>query len=247
MNLPVIVLAGGLGTRLLAVTGDLCPKPMVRIPFAESDYPFLEFVLGHLRTMGLTRIIVCIGHLGEQIRDHFGDGHRFGLNIGYDDAGSALTATRAMRASQLLQAQEMFVVCGDVYHRLDMQRFMLHFRQHPKWLIQLAVRPSVDSMKANVSLADDGRVLDYARADIEGSRLGLETGVLAVRRRTFEGMSASSDLSFTDDVYPQLIRSRTLGAFESDAPYFDIGSPEAYQEFCAFAHAGGAVPISRMP
>jgi NDP-sugar pyrophosphorylase family protein len=244
LNLPVLVLAGGRGTRLRAITDDRCPKPMVPVHQGDSSCPFLEFVFGHLRAQGCCDIVVCIGHLGETIRHHFGDGRRFGLHLTYDDAGSASTGSRVASAAALAQASEFLVVCGDTYHPLDLSAFVEHFRQHPHRLVQLALVEGSDDAIANVVVTPDGEVVAYDPAGVSGPRVGLETGTLAMRVGALAGFETSPDLSLTADLYPALIRRRAVIATYSRAPFFDIGTPEGYHRFSAFVAGGGATPVS---
>ena len=73
-----VILAGGRGTRLGSLT-DRLPKGLVRI----AGRPFLEHLLLYLRGQGLVEILFCAGYLGDMIEEYFGDGSRFGLEIGY--------------------------------------------------------------------------------------------------------------------------------------------------------------------
>jgi mannose-1-phosphate guanylyltransferase len=247
VSVPAIVLAGGLGTRLREITGDRYPKPMVPVPLAGASHPFLEFVLAQLRAQGIVDIIICIGHLGESIQRYFGDGSRFGLQIDYDDAGLALTATRVMRAADRLSANEYLVVCGDTYHPFDLPAFMENFQRRPRWLVQLAVLEQGPGGPANVALDADGTVTVYDANGAEGLRVGLETGTLTMRKEALAGFDAALDLSLTDDVYPELIRRQAVGAWASRAPFFDIGTPRGYRDFCRFAAQDGATPLQAMP
>lgn len=244
MTVPAVILAGGLGTRLRSITGDRYPKPMVPVPLGGRTCPFLEFPLAHLRAHGVGEVVLCIGHLGEQIRRHFGDGSRFGLTISYDDAGAAETACRVLRAGRRLRAPEFVVLCGDVYHPLDIEAFMVDFRRHAAWDMQLAVG-AADGEGANVALGDDGVVIGYDRAGICGGRTGIETGTLALRSAALDDFGPRTDLSLTADIYPRLIARRALGGFATDAAFFDIGSPAGYDRFRAFVASGGATPLSQ--
>lgn len=247
MTDSAVILAGGLGTRLRSITHDRWPKPMCPFEWRGQAHPFLEFPLAHLRGSGIRRIVMCIGHLGQQIRDHFGDGRRFGLDIVYDDAGSAETATRLQRALALLGAEHCLMLCGDVYCPLDLKRFMASFDARADCLLQAAVQPG--AADANLAWGDDGRALAYAdglaAAPEPGARIGRELGVLAVRRAAFDGHHISANLSLTADIYPGLLARRTLGIFEVDAgtPYIDIGTPAGHEQFRAYVAAGGAEPL----
>jgi len=247
MSRPAIVLAGGLGTRLRAVTKDRYPKPMAPVTVGGVQYPFLEFVLEHLRGCEVTDMVVCLGHLGDQIAGYFGDGKRFGLSIDYDDAGDALTATRVWRAAEMITASEFLVVCGDTYHPLDFSAFLTRFQRSPGWLAQLAVCPRRTGSFINVKVAADGRVTAYSTAGVENDSSALETGILALRRRALELFDPARDEALTDDIYPRLIAQEALGTYTTNLPFFDIGTLAGYRDFCTFAAAGNAPPLVRSP
>ena len=244
--LPVIVLAGGLGTRLRPVTEDRYPKPMAPVAKGDSSFPFLEYVLAHLRAEGCVDITICIGHLGDSLRRHFRDGRRFGLRIGYDDAGDASTGMRVMRAMASLPRDEFLVVCGDTYHPLDLRAFTDDFIEHPRYLAQLSLVEHDDHATPNVAIDESGDVTAYNPAGVRAPRTGVETGTLAMRKLAFAGLRPEPTLSLTADVYPALIGRHAIGARYSPARFFDIGTPSGYHRFSAFVEQGGASPASTM-
>src|SRR5574340_919016 len=118
---PVIVLAGGLGTRLRPVVSN-CPKVMAPV----LDRPFLEWQLGQLAKTGFWRFVLAVGYLGQQIKDYFGDGSRWGWEITYaveptllGTAGAIRNAALA-RDTRLEQGEPFFVVNGDTYLQVDL-------------------------------------------------------------------------------------------------------------------------------
>lgn len=243
-NISPIILAGGLGKRLRGITRDRFPKPMVPIPVAGESVPFLEFPLAHLKAQGFTEIVICIGHLGEQICQHFGDGGRFGLSISYDNAGSADTGRRVWSAAQRLYADQFLVFCGDVYHPFELREFIAQFQQHPQWRLQLAVAPSLDDAPTNLAIDSDGVITSYDLNGLREQGNGTDAGTLLLRRETLDIYSDTADFSLTADLYPRLIEEKALGGAILDTPYFDIGTPCGYRRFCEHASAGGAVPLS---
>jgi NDP-sugar pyrophosphorylase family protein len=97
--LPVAILAGGLATRLRPLT-ETIPKSLVEI----NAEPFLWHQLRLLRENGIDRVVLCVSHLGEMVRDSVGDGSPFGLHIDYSFDGPTLlgTAGALKRAQPLL-------------------------------------------------------------------------------------------------------------------------------------------------
>jgi N-acetyl-alpha-D-muramate 1-phosphate uridylyltransferase len=111
IRLPVAILAGGLATRLQALT-ECTPKSLLPI----AGRPFLFHQLELLQRQGVQRVVLCVGHLGEQIRAAAGDGRRFGLSIEYSsDADQLLGTGGALRRALDLLGEDFFVLNGDSY------------------------------------------------------------------------------------------------------------------------------------
>ena len=77
--MQAVIMAGGKGTRLAALTKDEIPKPMVPV----AGKPLLLWQVERLKEKGITDIIMVIGHLGDKIKEYFGDGEKFGVAIRY--------------------------------------------------------------------------------------------------------------------------------------------------------------------
>jgi len=242
---PVVVLAGGLGTRLRAITQDRCPKPMVPVMLDGKPYPFLEFVLAAHKANGFENFVICIGHLGQQIVDHFADGSRFGIKIRYAEAETADTGLRVLQAQAVVKAPVHLVVCGDVFFPINASAFLRSFATHPDWMVQLAsVRSGPSGAVPNVCADMNGTVLAHGDVSAMACETGIEGGTLAVRDKALENFTTGKDFSLTNDVFPQLLRARQLGTTFVETDFFDIGTPEGYHRFCKFAVAGGARPLS---
>jgi MurNAc alpha-1-phosphate uridylyltransferase len=85
----VVILAGGLGTRMLPRT-EAVPKFLLPV----AGRPFAAWLLDKLAGAGFTEALICVGHLGEEIRRAVGDGSRFGLKARYADEGERLLGSR---------------------------------------------------------------------------------------------------------------------------------------------------------
>ena len=100
MQIQAVIMAGGKGTRLRAITNDEIPKPMAPV----AGKPILEWQIECLRRQGIQEIILIIGHLGHKIREYFGDGATFGVKISYieetEPLGTAASASAPLTASR---------------------------------------------------------------------------------------------------------------------------------------------------
>ena len=107
----VAILAGGLATRLRPITEKI---PKVLVPVAGR--PFLAHQIEYLRSQGVERVVLCVGHLGDMVRDEFGDGDQWGIEIQYSFDGPVLLGTGgAVKQALPLLGEDFFVLYGDSY------------------------------------------------------------------------------------------------------------------------------------
>lgn len=120
-------MAGGKGTRIASVRSDV-PKPMINI----CGKPILEHQIDNLKACGLTDIILVIGYLGYKIKEYFGDGSKFGVNIEYFVEDHPLgTAGALFKMPQL--TEDFLLLCGDVIIDVDFNRFIAFHKEHKAW------------------------------------------------------------------------------------------------------------------
>lgn len=125
--MKVVIMAGGKGTRIASVRSDV-PKPMINI----YGKPILEHQIDNLKACGLTDIILVIGYLGDKIKEYFGDGSKFGVNIEYFVEDHPLgTAGALFKMPQL--SEDFLLLCGDVIIDVDFNRFIAFHKEHHAW------------------------------------------------------------------------------------------------------------------
>ena len=125
-NTPVIIMAGGKGERLRPLTEN-CPKPMLVV----GERPILETILERMVLYGFYRFYISINYLGEQIRDYFGDGTKWGAEIHYVEEDVKLGTAGALRLVDLPKNQDVLVLNGDVLSNFEPAK-LLEFHQTQK-------------------------------------------------------------------------------------------------------------------
>src|SRR5262249_13787502 len=112
---PVVILCGGLGTRLRPVLSHP-PKGLAPL----GDPPFLQIQTELLRAQGARRFVLCVGHGAGQIRDTFGDGGRWGVYIDYSvERGHLLGTGGALKHAERFFQPRALVLNGDTYLATD--------------------------------------------------------------------------------------------------------------------------------
>lgn len=142
--MKVVIMAGGMGTRIQSVRADV-PKPMIEI----CGKPILQYQIENLKACGLTDITIGVGHLGHVIKDFFGDGSAFGVTISYFTEDHPLGTAGALfkmldgRACQDIQTstvldEDFLLLCGDVIFDIDFNRFIAFHKEHKAWASLMA-------------------------------------------------------------------------------------------------------------
>ncbi|WP_204105265.1 MULTISPECIES: nucleotidyltransferase family protein [Spirulina sp. CCY15215] len=223
MELETVVLTGGFGSRLRSVVSDR-PKPMALV----RGRPFLEWILLELYRVGVRRIILSIGYLGEQIQSYFGDGCQWNLDIVYVRESEPLGTGGAIQyALPYIQGQSFLVLNGDSLCQFELQQLMeIRDRYQAKaaiWLAKVENSDRYGSVKINENNAIVGF---YEKSQTIKTGL-INAGVYLLTKDNFSCPSGKIPWSIEKDIFPQLVGSDLYGVIGDDI-FIDIGTPESY-------------------
>lgn len=240
-DLPVVVLCGGLGTRLRTVVSD---RPKALAPVA--DRPFLELQIGLLRDQGARHFVLCVGHLAGQVRDTFGDGSGLGVRIDYSEERDLLGTAGALKLAERFFAPAAVVVNGDTYLDFDHNKLVRHHRAaragcRAAASLTLARLPDVGRF-GTVDVDPSGMLVAGFRekaATPPGTAGWLNAGAYIIERELLDRVPAGTAVSLERDVFPAALRNGVrLAALGCDRPFFDIGTPDDFRAFAARFAAG---------
>ena len=145
--MKVIIMAGGQGTRIASVRSDI-PKAMIPI----CGKPILQYQIENLYSFGLTDITLVIGHLGDVIKNYFGNGSRFGVNLSYFIETKPLgTAGALFKIPEL--TEDFLFLFGDIIFDVDIRRFIVFHKKH-KALASLAAHPNSHPYDSSLLVTD---------------------------------------------------------------------------------------------
>jgi NDP-sugar pyrophosphorylase family protein len=237
-KIPVIILAGGLGTRLRSIVSDR-PKGLAPI----GSRPFLEIQIELLRRQGAKRFVLCVAHFADMIQNYFGDGREWGARIDYSMEGELLLGTGgALKTAERFFAPRALVLNGDTFFDLDYRRLVqrhLEEHHHAGALATLALARALDySRYGNVVLDDSGQYLrgfEEKPERREGEPGWLSAGAYMIERELLDPLAADRPYSLERDVFPlALAAGRTLAALTSSQLFFDIGTPGGLRAFAEY-------------
>jgi NDP-sugar pyrophosphorylase family protein len=237
-----VILAGGLGTRMQHLTATR-PKALIEV----NSRPFIDHQLAWLATHGVEEVVLSIGHLGTQLRDHVGDGRGLGLVVRYVDEGQVLRGTAgALRfALDSGALRERFLLTyGDSYLPIDFAAFAQAFERSGAPAMMSVVQNQGRWDRAN-TIVEAGAIVLYDKrpspADF-ARMLHIDYGLLAFERSLIEQRIAPERHADLADLLHALSLAGVLAAYEVQTRFYEIGSQQGLADLEDFLSAAGAKP-----
>lgn len=227
MSQQVVILAGGLATRLHPVTTSV-PKSLVEV----SGRPFLAWQLELIRASGVDSVLLLVGHLAEQIRAFAGDGRAFGLELGYVEDGPRLLGTGgALRQAMGDLEPEFVVTYGDSYLPFDYSAPLCDLRAHPEALGTMAVFENRGQWDKSNTCVEGDLVVRYDKHAAPGDPAFpfIDYGATALRRSVLESYPADTSFGL-ELIQSALVEQGKLRAYRAPERFYEIGSPAGLRE-----------------
>ena len=225
----VVVLAGGLGTRMRPRT---LTEPKFLIDVAAR--PFGEWLLERLARCGYRRALLCVGHLGDQICKALGDEHA-GVAIDYASDGPELLGTAGALRRAVDRLDPTFLVTyGDSYLPFDYAAPLADLDAHPEALGTMSVHRNENQWDKSNTIVDGDRVVAYdKRAGSSDPRFdAIDYGAMALRREVIEALPLKP--LGLDAVQSELASRGKLRAFVVGERFYEIGSEQGLADLESF-------------
>jgi len=224
-----VILAGGLGTRMWPETKTI---PKTLLPIAGT--PFATWQLSWLARSGIDSVVYCVGHLGQLIRDHVGDGASWGLSVRYVDEGDDLRGTAgALRLAYHESAleEDFLVLYGDSWLQVDPAAVLRAARGRREPALMAVFRNDGQWDRSNVVL-NGTRISRYAKGLTAppAEMRWIDYGLLAFRRQV---ISERVPADWPQDLAPlctALADESLLAGFEVEQRFYEIGSAAGRDE-----------------
>jgi mannose-1-phosphate guanylyltransferase/phosphomannomutase len=222
--MQVVILAGGLGTRLGQYTKTI-PKPMVAI----GGRPNLEHQVLLAKRYGFTSVLFLVSHFADRIEAHFGDGRRFGVEISYCTEHPPLGTAGALRHAGAMLHDRFLVLYGDVFVVCDLARLWTdHASSHP--IATLVVHPNDHPHDSDLVEADAAGWVSAIHpkprpADQYLSNM-VNAGVAVIEHKILTSIAPGTQLDLARDIFPKLARDGGLRVYRSAEYFKDFGTPE---------------------
>jgi NDP-sugar pyrophosphorylase family protein len=234
VTLPVAILAGGLATRLRPITATI-PKALVEV----AGEPFALHQLRLLARSGVERVVLCVGHLGEMVRERLGEAPVAGQRVAYAFDGPKLLGTAgALRRALPLLGPAFGVLYGDSWLEIDYAAVFRAFEASGQPALMTVFR-NEGLWDTSNTVFEGGRVLVYDKKQRTPAMRHIDYGFGILRAAVLEALPADAPADLAD-VYRDLAARGALAGFEATTRFYEIGSPAGLEETRAHLARGSA-------
>lgn len=227
LNVKALILAGGKGTRLAELTKNLIPKPMV----VMNGKTILERAVMQLKRYGVTDIFMSVGFLNEKIRDHFGNGEKFGVKIEYIVENEPLGSGGALFFVKDKIKSDLIVCPGDVIFDVNFNKLVEYHRQKNA-LITLFSHPNIHPYDSDLIMTDNEmRVTEINKKNSERNffyKNLVNAGIFVLSPETLSFFKELKAVNMEHDFVASFIESGRVFAYKSSEYVKDVGTMDRF-------------------
>ena len=220
---PVLVMAGGMGTRLQPLTKDV-PKPMLKV----GSKPILETIVVQLVDAGFQNLFISVCYMGEVIRRHFGNGQTWGINIEYLEEDKPLGTGGALKLLPAnISKAPLLVMNGDILTKVNFRR-LLEYHSEQKADLTICVRSYDFQVPYGVVEIDKNRVKSLQEKPIQS--FFVNAGIYVVDNEINLRIKSNTAIDMPDIINQHIDAGRNISAFPIHEYWLDIGVMEQYKK-----------------
>ena len=223
-DIDVLILCGGLGTRLRSVIPDQ-PKGMAPV----AGKPFLEILVDDLLKYGFKRFIFCVGHLKDQIIDYFSN-RTDGTFLFSEEKTPLGTGGALKNASSLIQSENLLILNGDSLCTVDYKLFYeFHKQRHSVLSMILSVPEDGSEDYGSVIIDSECKLQSFQEKTSSEKRGLINAGIYLMQKEALSFMPEQNVFSLEYDFFPKILEQEHCSGFVIEEKVLDIGPPERYQ------------------
>jgi dTDP-glucose pyrophosphorylase len=215
---PVILMAGGLGTRLRPLTDSL-PKPMIPV----GDRPLLEQIVARFKNQGFSRFTLSVNYLGNVIRDHFGDGSAIDVRIDYVEETRRMGTGGALSLLPHRPAEPFVVMNGDILTTTSFGA-MLDFHVETGSAATICAREFSMQVPYGVLNTEGTTLVSMAEKPMQ--KFLVNAGIYALSPRVLDYVTADQPLDMPDLIDRVKNAGHKVSVFSVREYWMDIGRIE---------------------
>jgi len=221
--MKAVILAGGLGTRLLPYTKSL-PKPM--LPLGKK--PILEYEIDWVRKNGIKDVVLCVSYLRSKIEDYFGDGKKFGVRIEYAVSKKPLATAGQLKTAERLIDDTFVCLYGDSIYNFSLRNMIKHHKKS-----KASVTMSLFDYKFNlkygvIDTKNSGQVTAWNEKPEFSAKINI--GCYVMEPEVFKLIPKNKQYGMDNVIRKVLSNKKKVSSVISKNGFIDIGDKETYEK-----------------
>lgn len=223
-EITAVILAGGLGTRLRPVIKDR-QKVMAEV----GNRPFLEHILEKLNDHGITKAVLCVGYMAEQVQEYFGD--KYGdVELRYSEEQLLLGTAGAIRfAMPLIESSTFMVLNGDSFCDADLRDFYESHLTNNCSASMLLVEVEDTRRYGRVDFSNTSQILKFEEKGAVSGPGWINAGIYMLKKSLLEELPKGRNISLEREVFANLVGKDFYAHCGKVKTFIDIGIPEAME------------------
>ena len=218
---PVVILTGGLATRLHPLT-KIMPKSLLLI----AGKPFIEWQLDLLYKQGMKNIYICVGHMGNKINEYFKSKKFPGLNIKiFFDGKNLLGTGGAINKIQEYLPRNFFVLYGDTYLPIDYNDVLTFYKnQKDKSRALMTIYKNNGKFDKSNVIYENNKIIKYSKNFYDKKMQYIEYGLNILSKDLFKTYQRD-DIFDLSDLFEKQVKMNMIDGYEVFERFYEIGTP----------------------
>ena len=221
--MKAVILAGGLGTRLLPYTKTL-PKPMLRL----GKKPILEYVIKWIKKNGIRDIVLCASYKHEKIQSFFQDGKKFGVNIEYAISKKPLATAGQLKTAEKFVNDTFVCVYGDSIFDFNLKNMILEHKRKKSSATMSLYNYKFELKYGVIDTKKNGIVTAWNEKPTFDSKINM--GCYVFEPEIFSFIPKNKQYGMDTVIEQIIIKKKRVSSFVSKKEFIDIGNKEIYEE-----------------
>lgn len=227
-----VIQAGGKGTRMVSLTKDKIPKPMLSL----NGKPMIQWQMENLIEYGIRDFVIITGHLGEIIEEHFGNGKQLGIHITYVRETEPLGSAGALYfIKEMVETRDVILVFGDVMIKVYWDK-MISFHEEKESMATLLVHPNSHPGDSDLLITNpDGQVVEIDSKDNTRNYWYenlVNAGIYILNYEVINSFKNIKKRDLEKDVLTPLMKTGRVYGYRTPEYVKDAGTPERFKKCC---------------
>lgn len=218
----IVLMVGGLGSRLKPLT-DNCPKPMLLI----GDKPVLEIILNHFRDLGFYKFCFSINYKGEQIKNYFGNGSKWGVEIHYIYEEKRMGTAGSLSLFSIKTDKPIVVMNGDILTKVNFEQ-LINFHLEHEGEATVAVRSYDSQIPYGVVKINGDRLIGFEEKPVYTSFIN--AGIYVINPSVLNKIPDNSYFDMNELLENMLTDDEKISIFPIREYWLDIGEIDDFNQ-----------------